>query len=105
MPRTDTDTFRCFCTNCINSGGYDADGTALGCPIPLKNRIPHLRRAQMESGGQNQTVTPPQPTLAPTIDDITAALLATTITDDGPVIDSQPSRLWTSRDSFQKLSS
>lgn len=97
MPRTEPETFTCTCHICIKSAGLDTNGLPIGCSIPRKNRVAHLRRAQIESGSQDNGLVSGESRLnsLPSVDELATALSTTTLKDDGPLIDSQPAQLRT----------
>ena len=91
MPSRPNET-RCTCIQCTQRGGLDASGKPKGVMIPSRHLSTHLARVQAEQ----EAIT------AREIEAVEAELVALTLTDDGPVHASQPSKLWTSRNEFQQ---
>jgi len=78
-------TARCNCNVCIrHSRATGGD--------PPSIQIPHSRRTHAENTSGNDA------------DGAALSLFTSLVFDDGPDINSQPSRLWTSRDEFQAAS-
>jgi hypothetical protein len=97
MPKRDMNIC-CICTTCKNSGDLAPDGSPLGKLIPASQRIAHQRRMQLEveaTLGTQETV----------ISDAIYLVMRDTLAPSDSNLDSQPSRLWTSRHDFQRETS
>src|ERR1700761_8149800 len=104
MPaRTTKATFHCFCASCILLGGVGPDNQPLGKLFPASQRVAHLARvrAEEEAEAQWQSSTTTNPRDAAVIQEASSSIFALTLTDNGPDLNTQCSRLWTSRDEIQ----
>jgi len=110
MPAKNT-TFRCLCSRCCE---VDEEGVAhnqSGKLIPMANKAAHLQRVQSRistSSEQRQQAVETlvreemeQLTSRDAVDAIGARVFTLTLTDEGPDLSSQTSKLWTSREDFQ----
>jgi hypothetical protein len=89
MPSRSNDT-RCFCIQCTREGGQDASGQPKGMLIASRRLAAHLTRVRAEEAEILARNT------------VEAQVVALTLTDCGPDLAGQPSKLWTSREQFQQ---
>jgi len=100
MPKRREQFFLCFCESCRDTGPLGHDGEPLGVRFPISQRISHLARVKAE----REACRDPPSTHhehSPPLTELTTNIFAHALTDDGPSLNSQPSRLWTSRNEFQ----
>jgi len=85
--------YQCFCESCREAG-------PLGVTIPKSQRIPHLTRvkAEREASGAPLQAHCDHSVLST---ELATDIFAHVLTDSGPNLNSQPSRLWTSQNEFQ----
>jgi hypothetical protein len=122
MPARDQH-FRCFCSVCCEVGDDGVANNPAGKPQLERFKHIHLRKlahpyhepvsdlhraAVSDIAGQvissadpSSVPSPERPTPQPDIEALSAALLAATLSDKGPDLDSQPSKLWASRQEYQ----
>ena len=99
MPKRDQ-LFLCFCESCRETGPLGNDGEPLGVTMPTSQRIPHLTCVKAEREAR-RTPLPTNCDDSPLSTELKTNIFAHVLTDNGPNLNSQPSRLWTSRHEFQ----
>jgi hypothetical protein len=82
--------FHCVCKSCAATGGVDTIRQPLGCIIPLSQKHAHLARIKAERDAVEHQAVHAQDT------DIPHTVFALTLADEGPEIETQPNRLWSS---------
>ena len=105
-------TFRCLCSRCCE---VDEEGVAhnpSGKLISVAHKVAHLQRVQSRLGISSEQRQQAVETLAreemernisrEAADSLGARVFALTLTDEGPDLSSQASKLWTSREDFQQ---
>jgi hypothetical protein len=89
MPPRD---FTCYCKECTKVGGLDTiTGKARGVTMPTSARVAHLKRVKEAR----------QQAIEQEVQSVTASVMALALTDEGPDMDSQPNRLFVSRQEYQ----
>lgn len=110
MPARNT-TFRCLCSHCCE---VDEEGVAhnkSGRLIPMANKAAHLQCVQLRLSASSEQCQQAVETLVRkemeqitshnAIDSLGTHMFALTLTDEGPDLSSQASKLWTSHEDFQ----
>ena len=101
MPSRSPQPFRCFCDSCVITGGCSPNGTPLGTLMPASQRVAHLRRVQSEATARRDAQLSLQ---THEVKDHVSAMFALTLSDEGPDLNPQSSRLWSSRNDLQPSS-
>ena len=87
--------FQCLCESCVATSGIDAAGNPLGRIFPPSQKHAHLARIKAERDGVKIRAVHVQDTGVPD------RVFALTLMDEGPNMETQPSKLWTSRAEYQ----
>lgn len=90
----------CSCAECCRTAGH-SKGVAFSSTI---EKTAHLARAKLERDASNSSARTPSMEIQVSEEDIDvvgARVFVSTLLDPGPDPNSQPPRLWTSRDEFQ----
>jgi hypothetical protein len=87
----------CHCSECVHKGGLDANGKPKGCAISTRHLKVHLLRVK-RAEADRMTAEHEQ---SARIDAAGAQIFTAALLNDGPDLESQPSKLWTSRAEFQ----
>jgi hypothetical protein len=93
----------CYCEECVENGGKDSDGRPKGVQFTLAALAGHkaavaLRKGQRASEQAEYEKQQSQRAMESMQEDIVGLVL----TDSGPDLHNQPSKLWTSRAEFQE---
>ena len=103
MPRRALQYFVCKCVEeCILLSEKGPDGEPLGVTMLVSQRIPHLNRVKAEAEERRKSEQSSQEAVASSL---ASELAVMTLLDNGPDLDKQPDRLWSSRDDFQRNTS
>jgi len=96
------ETFVCTCQSCLLNGGRDANGIPIGISHPVAHREAHLVRVHAEAEARRASDDAAKVQAERNlVGDITLNIFTSTLLDEGPNLESQPSRLWSSREEFQ----
>jgi hypothetical protein len=87
----------CHHSECVNKGGLDANGTPKGCAISARHLKVHLLRVKRAEADRIAA----EHEQSARIDAAGAQIFTAALLNDGPDLESQPSKLWTSRAEFQ----
>lgn len=99
MPRRPVQYFVCKCIEeCMLVSEKGPDGEPLGISMPISQRTAHLNRVKAEAADRRNAEQASQEAIA---SELASELAIMTLLDDGPNLDRQPDRLWSSRDDFQ----
>lgn len=90
--------FLCVCLSCAAAGGNDPAGKPLGRIFPLSQKVAHLARIKAECDAIEVWTAHVQDTGVPD------RIFALTLMDEGPNMETQPDKLWTSRLEYQDSS-
>jgi hypothetical protein len=88
-------TFHCNCFTCLEEGPRNSAGVALGRDLPVSARLSHQIRIQAEIALKAKN--------AELLEDISSSIFTATLSGQSSASDSQPSRLWASREECQSL--
>ncbi|KAI6097736.1 hypothetical protein EV401DRAFT_1895430 [Pisolithus croceorrhizus] len=112
MPPRDK-LYRCYCPACCEVDQSGTAGNSTGKLQLVRHKAIHLRETTSldPSSHVPQAVVESLASSAVSqqgnsdIDSLSAALFASSLCDDGPDLDSQPHKLWASREEFQRVAS
>jgi hypothetical protein len=88
--------FLCVCPSCAAAGGNDPAGKPLGRIFSLSQKHAHLARIKAERDAIKAQTAQVQDTAIPD------RIFALTFMDEGPNMETQPDKLWTSRLEYQE---